>query len=63
MTLLTAPILKSSHIMAGNRIYFSKKRPKTNLKVFQYQISTSVKRLEKQLQIKANVALFLTWLF
>ena len=34
-------------------------RHKTNLKVFQYQISTSVKRSEKQLASKASFSTFL----
>ena len=40
-------------------LYLSKKRHKTNLKVFLYQISTSVKRSEKQLPSKANFSAFL----
>ena len=34
--------------------YLSKKRPKANLKCFEYRISISVKRLEKRLSGKAN---------
>ena len=47
MSLLTVLIVKNSHILAG--IYFGllKERPRPNLKVLQYQIWTSVKRLEK----------------
>ena len=40
------------------RVYLSKKRRKTNLKLFQYQILTSVKRSEKQLASKANLEVF-----
>ena len=66
MSSVTAPIVKNSHIQA--EIYFfllkndlketSKKRPKRNLKVCQYQILTSVKRSEKQLASKANFTTF-----
>ena len=38
---------------------FLEKRPKTNLKAFQNQILTSVKRSEKQLPGKANPDTFL----
>ena len=50
MSLLTAKFVKKA------RIYFIllKKRLKINLKFFKYQISTSVKRSEKQLPSKAN---------
>ena len=41
-------------IKSRNLLYVSKKRPKTIFKVFQYQISTSVKRWEKHLASKAN---------
>ena len=40
------------------RVYLSKKRRKTNFKLFQYQILTSVKRSEKQLASKANLEVF-----
>ena len=33
--------------LVWNLLYLSKKLPKTNLKIFKYQISTSVKRSEK----------------
>ena len=40
MSLLTAPIIKNSHILAGIYFIFLKKRPIQNLEVFQYQIWT-----------------------
>ena len=42
MSLLTAPIVKNSHIYAEIYFIFLKKGPKTNLQVFQYEILTSV---------------------
>ena len=59
MTLLTALVVKNSHIQAGIYFIFLNKCPKTNLKVFQYQISTTVKRSEKHLASKANFNTFL----
>ena len=56
MSLLRTPIVKT---VGCNLLYLSKERPKTILKVFQYQISTSVKRSEKQLESKANFSTFL----
>ena len=44
---LTALIVKNNHILDGIYFIFLKKRPRQNLKDFQYQIWTSVKRLEK----------------
>ena len=38
MSLLTAHIVNNSHILAGIYFIFLKKRPRPNLKVFQYQI-------------------------
>ena len=46
MSLLTDPIVKTSHNLAGIYFIFLRQRPKPNLKGFQYQIWTSVKRLE-----------------
>ena len=40
MSLLPAPIIKNSHILAGIYFIFLKKRPIQNLEVFQYQIWT-----------------------
>ena len=39
-------------------MYLSKKRSQTNLKDYQYQILTSVKRSEKQVASKANFSTF-----
>ena len=62
--LLTAPV----RFFSSNLLYISRKRPKTNVKVFQYRILTSVKRSEKQLTSKASfnpfwnlVARILVW--
>ena len=55
MPLMTAKFVENSNYEATiYRIYLSKERPKTNLKRFQYEISISLKRLKKQLSIKAN---------
>ena len=43
----TAPGFKNSYILTGIYFIFQKKRPEPNLKVFQYQIWTSVKKWEK----------------
>ena len=59
MSLLTAPIVKNSHIYAEIYFIFLKKGPKTNLQVFQYEILTSVERSEKQLGSKATFSTFL----
>ena len=47
MSLLTALIVKNRAFLAGIYFIFLKKRPGPNLKVFRYQILTSVKKLEK----------------
>ena len=47
MYLLTAFIVKNSHIFAGVYFIFLKKGPRPNLKGFQCQIWTLVKRSEK----------------
>ena len=47
MSLLTALIVKNSHILAGIYFAFLKKRPRLNLKGFQYQLWTSMKTSEK----------------
>ena len=47
MSLLTALIAKKSHVLAGIYFFFLKKRLRPNLKSFQYQIWTSVKRSGK----------------
>ena len=43
--LLTGLIVKNNHISTETYFIFLKKRPKPNLKGFQYQIGTSVKGL------------------
>ena len=53
MPLLTAVIVKNSHLI------FLKKHPRPNLKGFQYQILTLVKRLGKELSSKKNFSAFL----
>ena len=58
MFLLTAPIVRNSHILAGIYFIFLKKRPGPNLKVFRYQIQTSVKRLVRQLSSKLKFSTF-----
>ena len=59
ISLLTASIVKNSEILAEIYFDFLKKRPVPNLKVFQHQILTSVKRLEKCLSIKVKFSTFL----
>ena len=44
MSLLTIPIVKNSHILAGIYFIFLRKRPRPNTKVYQYQIWSSAKR-------------------
>ena len=52
MSLLTASIVKNSDFPAGIYFIFLKKRARPNLKAFQYQILTSVKRLETSSKTK-----------
>ena len=59
MSLLTAFIVKNSHILAGIYFIFLKKGPGPNSKGFQCQIWTSVKRSEKQLSSKTNFSALL----
>ena len=47
VSLLTALILKNCHILAGVHCIFIKQCPRSNLKGFQYQIWTPVKRSAK----------------
>ena len=68
MFLLTAQIVTNSHILAGIYFTFLKKRPGANLKLFWYQIWTSVKRSVKYLSSNRTfstfcnlVALILNW--
>ena len=59
MSLLTASFIKKSHILARIYIIFLDKSPERNFKVFQYQIWTSMKRLEEYLSRKTNFGTFL----
>ena len=59
MSLLTVPVAKNSHILAGIYFIFVKERPRPNWKVLQYQIWTSVKRSKKKLSSKTNFSTFL----
>ena len=58
MPLLTAPIVKNSHILTEVYFIFLKKRPGANLKAFSYRIWTSVKRSEKELSSKTKFGTF-----
>ena len=58
MCLLTALIVKNSYFGCDS-LYFSIKSLIPNLKGFQYQIRTSVKRLGKYLPSKTNLSTFL----
>ena len=42
LSLMIAPNAKNSHILVGKYFFFPKKSPRPNLKVFQYQIWTSM---------------------
>ena len=46
LSLLPAPIVKNSHILAEIYCIFLEKHPRPNLKVFQYYIYNSINRLE-----------------
>ena len=59
MSLLAALIFKNSYILAATYFIFLKNWPIPNLKGFQYQIGTSVKRSGKQLSSKTNLSAFL----
>ena len=52
MSLWTASIVKDSHILTVIYFIFLQKRPRQNLKIFQYQSWTSVNWSEKQLSSK-----------
>ena len=58
MSLLTVLIVKNSHILAGTYFIFLKKHRVLNLKGFQYQIWTSLKRSGKFLSSEANFNIF-----
>ena len=47
MSLLVALIVKNSHILAGIYYIILRKHPRPNLKGFQYQTWTSVKKIGK----------------
>ena len=55
---MTSLIVKSSHVLAGIYFIFPKSRPRKNLKGFQYQIWTSLKRLGNKLSSKTNLNAF-----
>ena len=54
MFLLRGPVFKNSHSVAEIYFIFLKTGPRSIFKGFQYQIWTSVKRLEKELSSKTN---------
>ena len=56
--LLTAFVVKNSHILAGIYFIFLKNGPIPNLQGFQYQIWTLVKRSQKQLSSKTYFSTF-----
>ena len=56
---LTTPNIKNSDNLAGKHFIFLKKHSGPNLKVFQYQIWTSVKSLEKQFPSKTKFNMIL----
>ena len=56
MSLLTALIVQKSQILAGKYLVSDKKRIRPHLKGFQYQIWTSVKRLESSSQGRQTLA-------
>ena len=47
MSSLRAPIFENSHFVDEVYFIFIKTSPRSNFKYFEYQIGTSVKRLEK----------------
>ena len=59
MFLLTAPILKKQSYFDWNLLYLSKRRPWPSLKVFRYQIWTSVKGSVKLAASKTEFSTFL----
>ena len=58
MSLLTGKFVKTVTYRLEFTLNFQE-TSKTNLKLFKYEISNSVKRLEKQLSSKANFSPFL----
>ena len=59
MSILTALIVKNSHIMPGIYLIFLSRRLRPSLKSFQYQICISVKKSGKYLSSKSNFSTFL----
>ena len=47
MTILRAPVVKDSHILAVTYFIFLRKNPRPKLKNFQHQIQTTVNRSKK----------------
>ena len=56
---LATPNIKNSDNLAGKHFIFLKKHSRPNLKVFQYQIWTSVKSSEKQFSSKTKFNMIL----
>ena len=52
---LTTPNIKNSDNLAGKHFIFLKKHSRPNLKVFQYQIWTSVKSSENSFQARQSL--------
>ena len=59
ISLLTSPIVKNSHLLAGIYFIFLKERLRPNWKALQYQIWTSKKGSKKWLSSKTNSSTFL----
>ena len=59
MSLLTALTVKNGHILAGIYFILLEELFRPNSKVFQYYISTSMKKTEKLLLSKTNFSAFL----
>ena len=57
MPLLTAANVKNSHMLTGKHFIFLEKCPRLNLKVFQYQIWTLLKRSYQVTQICSKFGL------
>ena len=60
MSLLTVPVVKNRHILAGIYFIFVKEGPRPNSKVLQYQIWTSRPHLDRKrsYQVTQILALF-----
>ena len=59
MPLLLAPIVKNCEMLVGIYFIFLKEHPRPNLKDFQQQIWTSLKRSEKELSGMTKFSTFL----